>query len=173
MNWNVFGCEGLKTEHIILTQLREMRLENLGNLIKIWNGPAPCAIFLNLQSLVVSGCYELENLFTANVAQYLLKLEDLSVELCPMLDTVIEASKEIVDKKIVFPKLKNLALIKLPQLTRFYGCTGSAIECPLLKYLYVERCPQFSTSVFHSRDKVQLNHQQYLDFVQRRYAAVS
>ncbi|XP_024156556.1 uncharacterized protein LOC112164559 isoform X2 [Rosa chinensis] len=164
----VFGCEGLEPEQMILTQLMEMRLENLGKLIKIWNGPAPCAIFQNLQSLVVSRCFELENLFTADVAQRLLHLEDLSVELCPMLDNIIEASKDTVDNKIVFPELKNLTLIKLPQLTRFCGSTGSAIKCPLLEYLYVERCPQFSTPDFHSRNKVEPKYPQRLDIVLRR-----
>ncbi|PRQ35461.1 putative toll-like receptor, P-loop containing nucleoside triphosphate hydrolase [Rosa chinensis] len=167
----VFGCEGLEPEQMILTQLIEMRLENLGKLIKIWNGPAHCAIFQNLQSLVVSRCFELENLFTADVAQCLLHLEDLSVELCPMLDNIIEASKDTVDNKIVFPELKNLTLIKLPQLTRFCSSTGSAIECPLLEYLYVERCPQFSTSDFHSRNKVEPKHPQHLDIVLRRARA--
>ncbi|KAM5582446.1 hypothetical protein ABKV19_002723 [Rosa sericea] len=164
----VFGCEGLEPKQLILTELIEMRLENLGKLIKIWNGPAHCAIFQNLQSLVVSRCFELENLFTADVAQCFFHLEDLSVELCPMLDNIIEASQDTVDNKIVFPELKNLTLIKLPQLTRFCGSTGSATECPLLEYLYVERCPQFLTSDFHSRNKVQLNHPQHLDIVQRR-----
>ncbi|KAM5582444.1 hypothetical protein ABKV19_002722 [Rosa sericea] len=142
----VFGCEGLKPEQIILTKLIEMRLENLGKLRKIWNGLAPCAIFQNLQSLVVSGCFGLTNLFTADVAQWLLHLEDLSVEFCLRLDSVIEASKETVDNNIVFPKLKKLALIQLPQLTRFCSYAGTAIECPPLEYLYVERCPRFSTS---------------------------
>ncbi|PRQ35398.1 putative toll-like receptor, P-loop containing nucleoside triphosphate hydrolase [Rosa chinensis] len=164
----VFGCEGLKPEHIIMTELKEMRLENLGKLIKIWNGPAPCAIFQNLQSLVVSGCFDLENLFTADVAQCLLQLQDLSVELCPLLDRVIEESKETIDSKIVFPKMKSLALIQLPQLTRLYGNTGSAIECPLLEYLYVERCPQFSIPDFHSRNRVQFNRQQHFDIIERR-----
>ncbi|PRQ35416.1 putative toll-like receptor, P-loop containing nucleoside triphosphate hydrolase [Rosa chinensis] len=164
----VFGCEGLKPEQMILTQLKEMRLENLRRLIKIWNGLAPCAIFQNLQSLVVSGCYKLKNLFSADVAQCLLHLKDISVELCPILDNVIEASKETVDNQIVFPKLKNLALIKLPQLTRFCGGTGCVIKCPLLEYLYVDRCPRFPTFDFHSRNEVQRNHPQHLDIVQRR-----
>ncbi|XP_024156586.1 disease resistance-like protein DSC2 isoform X2 [Rosa chinensis] len=167
----IFGCEELEPKQLILTELIEMRLENLGKLIKIWNGPAHCAVFRNLQSLVVSRCFELETLFTADVAQCFLHLGDLSVELCPMLDSIIEASKDTVDNMIVFPELKNLTLIKLPQLTRFTrfcGSTGNAIECPLLEYLYVERCPQFSTSDFHSRNKVQFNHPQQLDIVQRR-----
>nr|XP_011461852.1 PREDICTED: TMV resistance protein N-like isoform X2 [Fragaria vesca subsp. vesca] len=147
----VFGSEGLEPEQIDLTELKEMRLENLGKLIKIWNGPAPCTIFQNLQSLVVSKCFELKNLFTADVAQYLLQLEDLSVECCPLLDRVIEASNETMDSEIIFPKLKNLALVKLPQLTAFYGNNESATECPLLEYLNVERCPMFSTSGFTAR----------------------
>ncbi|KAM5582451.1 hypothetical protein ABKV19_002726 [Rosa sericea] len=128
-----------------------MRLENLGNLIKIWNGPAPCEIFCHVKTLVVFECNKLKNLFTSGIAHHLHDLEDLSVEACLRLERVIEASEETVNDKIVLPQLKKLALKKLLKLTRFYGSTGSAtsdeeyIEFPLLEHSHVERCHIFNS----------------------------
>ncbi|PRQ35459.1 putative toll-like receptor, P-loop containing nucleoside triphosphate hydrolase [Rosa chinensis] len=147
----VFSYEGSEVEQSTLTELIEMRLENLGNLIKIWNGPAPCEIFCHVKTLVVFECNKLKNLFTSDIAHHLHDLEDLSVEACLGLERVIEASEETVNDKIVLPKLKKLALKKLLKLTRFYGSTGSAtndeecIEFPLLEHSHVERCHIFNS----------------------------
>ncbi|PRQ35463.1 putative toll-like receptor, P-loop containing nucleoside triphosphate hydrolase [Rosa chinensis] len=147
----VFACEVFDAEQITLRKLTEMRLENLVNLIKIWNGPAPHAVFHHVKILVVSGCFKLKYLFTSEVAQCLHELEDLRVEVCQRLERVIEASEETVNNKIVFPKLKILALKQLPKLTRFYGSTGSGtndeenIEFPLLEHSHVERCNSFKS----------------------------
>nr|XP_011461227.1 PREDICTED: probable disease resistance protein At4g27220 [Fragaria vesca subsp. vesca]XP_011461228.1 PREDICTED: probable disease resistance protein At4g27220 [Fragaria vesca subsp. vesca] len=156
----VFGFEGLEPEHIILPKLREMILWDLEKLISIWNGPAPNSVFHNLKSLAVSGCKKLKSLFTYEVAKCLLQLEDLSVTQCPSLEMVIEPSKEVVNKKIIFPELKNLALSYLPQLTRFCGSGTTTIECPSLEHLHLQDCPHFTTSTsdFHcSKAQFQVN----------------
>lgn len=49
----VFEFVGLEPEQVVLTNLREMKLIVLGELISIWKGPAPHAIFHNLRSLEV------------------------------------------------------------------------------------------------------------------------
>lgn len=166
-----------------LTKLRSMRLWGLQNLIKIWNGPVPPAVFHNLKSLLVIDCKSLKNLFTWDVARCLLQLEDLLVDHCYSLDTIIEASEETENNKIVvFPELKNLALRYLPQLTKFHCTTGGSatsldIECPSLEHLYVQWCPQFSTSRtlasdFHSKKQVQVNDEQHLLLLRKRYVVV-
>lgn len=113
----VFEFVGLEPEQVVLTNLREMKLIVLGELISKWKGPAPHAIFHNLRSLEVYECTELKTLFTSDVAQSLMQLEDLSVESCSSLTRVIEASEEIENKKIVLPELKDLFLKDLPELT--------------------------------------------------------
>ncbi|XP_004296314.1 PREDICTED: disease resistance protein RPS2-like [Fragaria vesca subsp. vesca] len=147
----IFSSERSELEESTLPELIEMRLQNLGNLIKIWKGPAPCGIFHHVKFLVVTECNKLKNLFTSDVAHHLHDLEDLSVEACRGLERVIEASEETVHNKIVLPKLKKLALKMLLKLTRFYGSTGHAandedeenIEFPLLEHSDVQRCSRF------------------------------
>ncbi|KAL6204030.1 hypothetical protein ACLB2K_021300 [Fragaria x ananassa] len=164
---HVFGSEGLDLGTILLTKLREMRLCALFELISIWSGPAPCAVFGNLKVLAVCKCTKLNSLFPSDVAQSLVQLEDLSIERCPNLGKVIEAGNSL-NEYIFFPELKKLALINLPELTWFCtenGCIG--IECPLLEYLYVDNCPQFLNSASAS---VKLNDQQHLNSLAKSHA---
>nr|XP_011462082.1 PREDICTED: disease resistance protein At4g27190-like [Fragaria vesca subsp. vesca] len=115
----VFEFAALEPEQVILTEKKEMKLLVLGALISIWKDPAPYANFHNLKSLEVYECTKLRSLFTLDVAECLLQLEDLSVGSCSGLDRVIEASNEIENKNIVLPKLKDLLLKDLPELTMF------------------------------------------------------
>ncbi|KAL6195119.1 hypothetical protein ACLB2K_030740 [Fragaria x ananassa] len=149
----VFSSEGSGLEEGTLPKLKEMRLDNLVNLIKIWNGPASFRIFDHVKVLVLLQCSKLKNIFTYDEADNLLNLEDLSVDTCKDLERVIDASEEKVRSKIVLPKLKKLSLKNLSKLTRFYGSTGNAtrdedeenIEFPLLKYSDVQRCHSFNS----------------------------
>ncbi|KAM5582487.1 putative disease resistance protein [Rosa sericea] len=134
----VFGWEGFEPKQ---SKLREMHLLGLNSVESICSGPAPRVMFQSLKSLTIYCCELLRSLFACDVAQCLFQLEDLLVERCPLLDRVIEA---VNNEKTVLPKLKNLALRKLPML---YGASGTVdIECPSLEHLIVVDCPRFSFS---------------------------
>ncbi|PRQ35423.1 putative toll-like receptor, P-loop containing nucleoside triphosphate hydrolase [Rosa chinensis] len=162
----VFGSEGLEPGMILLTKLSEMRLCALFRLISIWNGPAPNAVFYNLKVLAVCKCTKLKSLFPFDVARSLVQLEDLSVEHCPSLGRVIEASNSL-NTSIGFLALKKLVLINLPELTGFCTEDGTVdTECPSLEYLYLDKCPQFINSASAS---VKLNDQQHLNSLVKRW----
>ncbi|KAM5582489.1 hypothetical protein ABKV19_002747 [Rosa sericea] len=175
----VFVSEGFEPKQ---SKLREMHLLNLHALRSICSGPAPRAMFQSLKSLTIYDCKLLQNLFTSDVAECLFQLEDLFVELCPLLERVIE---EVNNEKIVLPKLKNLVLKELPKL---YGATATVdIECPSLEHLVVVDCLQFSFSTsydlenwnqfsfttfasnyFRTRNPVKLNDRQLYKFLRDR-----
>ncbi|XP_040361743.1 probable disease resistance protein At4g27220 isoform X2 [Rosa chinensis] len=170
----VFGSSSsdcIHPEH--MTKLRMMRLWFLENLIWIWKGPAPSSTFHNLRTLVVADCMNLKCLFTSDIAQGLLQLEDLWVEDCQSLDSLIEPSEDTLKNNkmiIVFPKLKNLLLSGLPELIGFChsGDATIHVECPSLEHLHLKECPQFSTCNFHSRNRFQVNNQQHDDILYDR-----
>ncbi|XP_062028737.1 probable disease resistance protein At4g27220 [Rosa rugosa] len=155
----VFGCEGFELEQ---SKLGEMELLELDAVKSICNGPAPPAMFQALHSLFIDRCNFLGGLFTFDVAQCLFQVEIISVENCPNLERVIEASKESEhSKKTVLPKLKSLVLRNLPML--YSGSAAIDMECPSLQHLYVKGCPHFSASAydFGSNNKVILNNLQH------------
>ncbi|XP_050386012.1 uncharacterized protein LOC126802427 [Argentina anserina] len=169
----VFGCEGFKPEK---SKLRDLSFVGLDAVRSICNGPAPHAMFQTLKILSIERCSFVGSLFSYEVAQYLYQLEDLKVAFCPSLERVIEANKETMNqKRTVFPKLKNLALMRLPKL--YSGGATIDFECPLLECLYLKDCSQFSSSTsasdFHSRKNVQFNDEQHYLSLWERYAFIT
>ncbi|KAB2607398.1 disease resistance protein [Pyrus ussuriensis x Pyrus communis] len=167
----IFRSQGLEQGETVLTKLREMKLENLPELTNIWNDPAQPAMFHNLRILTISKCKKLKSLFTFDIVQCLLQLEELWVDKCHSLDQLFGLSEGLVvqDSEIIFPQLKNLALQSLPTLTSIFA--GKArLLCPSLEYLHVLDCPKFltSTSDFRSQMQVQLNNEQHFLLLRKR-----
>ncbi|CAK9148043.1 unnamed protein product [Ilex paraguariensis] len=165
---DIFPSEGIEGGQIVLQKLRELKLDNLPELTKIWNGPH-LAIFQNLQILTVIKCKKLRNLFKWTVAMFLVQLEDVWVQDCSALEGIIGMDEVIEADKIIFPKLKNLLLQNLPCLTSFYPGNGT-IECPSLEHLHLHDCPLFRTSVsdFNSSKDIQVNNEQHSLLLKKR-----
>ena len=171
---DIFRTEGLREGEVVVGKLRELKLDNLPELKNIWNGPTQLAIFHNLKILTVIKCKKLRNLFTYSVAQSLRYLEELWIEYCNGLEGVIGMHEggDVVER-IIFQNLKNLSLQNLPVLRSFYE--GDArIECPSLEQLHVQGCPTFRnyTPYFHSRNQFQVNNEQHLLLLRKRYGLV-
>ncbi|XP_068338078.1 disease resistance protein At4g27190-like [Pyrus communis] len=168
----IFRSQGLEQGETVLTKLREMKLENLPELTNIWNDPAQPAMFHNLRILTISKCKKLKSLFTFDIVQCLLQLEELWVDECHSLDKLFGLSEGLIvqDSEIIFPQLKNLALQSLPTLTSIFAGRATLL-CPSLEYLHVLDCPQFltSTSDFRSQMQVQLNNEQHFLLLRKRW----
>ncbi|KAL6204045.1 hypothetical protein ACLB2K_021315 [Fragaria x ananassa] len=135
----VFGYEALlETDQ---SKLRKIVLSDLVTIRSLCEGPAPPAMFQNLQSLSITDCNLQGSLFTYDVAQCLSQLNRLKLHNCPLLKMIVEPSS----KKIILPKLKKLTLTELPVL--YYESATFDIECPSLEKLKLWDCPKFSVSV--------------------------
>ncbi|XP_058072688.1 probable disease resistance protein At4g27220 [Magnolia sinica] len=101
-------------------------------------------MFPNLQTLHISRCDGLQNLFSLSVAQGLLQLEYLSIIDCKGMEVIIanEADNEVVDQGML-PRLRTLDLWGLEQLTSFYQGVGVLFDWPSLEYLEVQLCQNF------------------------------
>ncbi|BBG95941.1 hypothetical protein Prudu_004606 [Prunus dulcis] len=154
--------EGTLEDKIIFPQLRYMSLRRLPELKSIWNGPAQYAIFHNLKVLRVRECRKLKTIFTTDASHCLmqLELEELRVNYCSSLETIIGANEGTLEDKIIFPQLRYMSLRRLPELKSFYSDGSGGVECPSLEYLNVHEChSQFSISAsdFHSQKQVQVD----------------
>ncbi|XP_057998725.1 uncharacterized protein LOC131177660 isoform X1 [Hevea brasiliensis] len=58
---------------------------------------------------------------------------------------VKEGLEEEIMSKMLLHQLESLELMDLPKLTRF--CTSNLVECPVLKELRIQNCPQMRTFV--------------------------
>ena len=120
----VFGYE----EALLVSKLYRLRNIELCDLaaVSICDGPAPAAMFQNLQSLTIKWCYKLQgSLFSYDVAQCLSQLNCLVLEKCYSLDRIVESSNE----KIILPKLKQLSLTGLSDLFyEFYDESDGTLD---------------------------------------------
>ncbi|MED6139054.1 hypothetical protein PIB30_080271 [Stylosanthes scabra] len=125
------------------TELTSMRLSSLPN-------PGPLSSFTNLKMLRISECHDMKFVFpNVSVAMNLSGLSELTVWECNQMEEIIQ--KENVDNsfiskvdKVIFPKLYEIKLEKLPELNCF--CKSSfCYELSSCKRIYIKECPKMET----------------------------
>ncbi|XP_024047046.1 probable disease resistance protein At4g27220 isoform X2 [Citrus clementina] len=138
----------LFTEQIVVPNLETMELYNI-NVERIWQNKvaaASCGI-QNLTHLTVYNCRNLRCLLQSSTVSSFVRLQQLFICGCPVLDEIIVVDqdlreKERKDNRVMFPQLKILNMEDLGKLTRF--CAGDEhIEFPSLEQLEIKGCPEF------------------------------
>ncbi|KAK3227604.1 hypothetical protein Dsin_007466, partial [Dipteronia sinensis] len=105
--------------------------------------------FHKLTELSIYGCHNLKYLFPISVAESLNHLKDLHIYDCKLMEGVIITQGER-KSSTMFPKLKQLSLDDLPELTRFCNFNGNSIELPSLSELIINNCPKMQTFASNS-----------------------
>ncbi|XP_058000241.1 uncharacterized protein LOC110660410 isoform X5 [Hevea brasiliensis] len=121
-------------------ELRDLLIFCCHSLKHIWSkDPQGVFTFQNLESVIVTGCNVLKNIFPASIAQGLLKLEKLELGWCEEVEEIV-AQEEGVDLKNIFLQLHTLEFSGLPKLRSFYSGGTHTFEWPKLKCLKVKNC---------------------------------
>ncbi|TKY63985.1 putative disease resistance protein RGA4 [Spatholobus suberectus] len=124
------------------TNLQHIFVNDLPKLKQVWSrDPGGILNFKKLQSIQVSSCDNLRNVFPASVAKDVPKLEHTSVQHCKNMVEIVawEDGSETNNEPLVFPELMELRLYFLHNMKHFYA--GShPIKCPKLKRLTVMFC---------------------------------
>ncbi|KAF5934712.1 hypothetical protein HYC85_025841 [Camellia sinensis] len=145
-----FDLEGLVWEDGILDMalpsLKKVELSRLRKLTHVWKDNSPrIQGFQNLRSLVVNKCDSLRNLFSYSLAKLLVKLQNIEVTECGMMESIIgnepNADDAVITNTIMLPQLSCLKLSDLLNLRSFCSeaCT---FEGSLLKTIKVINCPK-------------------------------
>ncbi|GMP73025.1 hypothetical protein CsSME_00030888 [Camellia sinensis var. sinensis] len=148
-----FGSEGEGMK--LLSSLREIYLINLPRLKHILNCCSRQHVELcNLRVMHVESCGKLKYVFQPSIARALHQLEELCVTDCEEMEEIVavkqnegqQEEEERVDYKMVFKSLKEIWLIRLPNLSGFYTRGDDfPFEWPSLELLQVEDCPKMKT----------------------------
>ncbi|KAK9277973.1 hypothetical protein L1049_027530 [Liquidambar formosana] len=128
---------------LALTHLKILRLKSLPKLTHLWE-MVTLGIqgFQNLQCLEVEDCQSLKYVFTPSIAKLLVKLEELCIINCAIVEIVgkdQEGGEEIEEatKVIQFPQLNKLHLTILQDFVSF-GVKPYTFKWPVLKELFVD-----------------------------------
>ncbi|CAL5423030.1 unnamed protein product [Camellia sinensis] len=149
-----------------LPSLKKVELSHLRKLTHVWKDNLPgIQGFQNLRSLTVNDCDSLRNLISYSLAKLLVKLQEIEVTECGMMESIIgnepNPDDAVITNRIMFPQLSSLKLSDLPNLSSFCSeaCT---LEGSLLKTIEVSNCPKMKIlpSAFQSK----LEQQQKANF---------
>ncbi|GMP86363.1 hypothetical protein CsSME_00039161 [Camellia sinensis var. sinensis] len=155
-----FDREGLVWEggisDMAFPSLKEVKLIHLPKLTQVWKDDSPgIQGFQNLRSLIVNDCDSLRNLFSHSLAKLLVKLQEIEVTECGMMESIIANEPnedDAVTNIIMFPQLSSLKLSDLPNFRSFCS-QGWTFEGSLLKTIEVINCPKMKVlpSAFQSK----------------------
>ncbi|KAL6997583.1 hypothetical protein U1Q18_007710 [Sarracenia purpurea var. burkii] len=132
---------------ITFSCLKKLELASLPKLADVWVNNSPCSQgFQNLRSLIVEKCDSLRNLFSLSIAKLLVKLQELEITKCEVMETIIaqeqEVDEEVTTNTIIFSQLTTLSLVDLPNLTSFCKQKNYTFEGSFLKIVDVFNCPK-------------------------------
>ncbi|KAJ9550779.1 hypothetical protein OSB04_014824, partial [Centaurea solstitialis] len=99
----------------------------------------------NLKELEIGYCGLMQHVFTFSMLESLMQLKKLGISYCKAVEVIVkeenEAQIKISSKVVVFPRLKSIALCKLPNLTGFF-LGKNEFQWPLLEDVSIDCCPQ-------------------------------
>ncbi|XP_047183119.1 uncharacterized protein LOC124849249 [Vigna umbellata] len=159
INLKVSNCKSVKeifevsdSEEIdvyggIDTNLQVILLEDLPKLKELWSkDPHGIFNFKKLQTIDVSNCDELRNLFPASMAKDVSKLERMSILHCERMVEIVSSKDASEDNNdtLEFPELSYVRLYELPNIKQFYK-GRHPIKFPKLKELCIGKCINLNT----------------------------
>ncbi|WKA00510.1 hypothetical protein VitviT2T_018856 [Vitis vinifera] len=118
------------------------------NLRSIWKGPLGWRSLSHLKALVLHTCPQLTTIFTWNEAFYLINLEELVVEDCPKIESIVVTPDPTATEprlwraRYLFLKLRKISLHYMTKLVSFSN--GLRIS-PILQWMSFYDCPSLKT----------------------------
>ncbi|KAI8026330.1 Disease resistance protein RPS2 [Camellia lanceoleosa] len=118
------------------------------SLRSIWKGQIDKGCLSNLRYLALHTCPNLITIFTPNLLGNLVKFEELIVEDCFKVKSLVsQESSDFKSSDYVLQNLKKMSLLDLPELVTIFG--GLSIG-PVLESLIVYNCPKLKS--FHAME---------------------
>ena len=131
---------------IILGSLQYLRLHYVKNLHSIWKGPIQRGCLSNLKSLELHACPYLTTIFTLDLLENLNILEELVVERCPEIISIVTHEVPVEHRRFTLvtylPKLKKLSLHYMPKLV---SISSGLCIAPTLEWMSFYNCPSLQT----------------------------
>ena len=130
-------CNG--TEKFVLGSLEYLYIYDMRSLRSIWEGSVQQNSLSLLKSLTLCRCPTLTTIFTQGLLNNLCKLEELNVEDCASINSIVCFDISVEHKTTSFlPNLKKISLHDMPGLVSIFGGLHIA---PKLEWLSFYKCP--------------------------------
>ncbi|XP_050272943.1 uncharacterized protein LOC126716054 isoform X3 [Quercus robur] len=127
------------TERIVLGSLEYLYIYYMKNLRSIWEGSVQKNSLFPLKSLTLRTCPQLTTIFTQGLLDNLCNLEELRVEDCPSIKSIVSCEISAEPNTSYFlPNLKKISLHYMPGLV---SISSGLYIAPKLEWLSFYNCP--------------------------------
>ncbi|TXG65879.1 hypothetical protein EZV62_007154 [Acer yangbiense] len=142
--------ESLFNEMVVLPNMETLNLSDI-DVEKIWHNQLPrmSSSVQNLTRLIIKGCRNLKNIFSASLVNSFVQLQHLEIIDCPVLEEMVVIEEGRRDIKLLFPQLHYLRINHLVKLRKLYS--GNYIEFPSLKEMEIVNCFQLREFIFDDK----------------------
>ncbi|XP_014633283.1 uncharacterized protein [Glycine max] len=128
-------------ELVEIPNLENLNLISMNKIQKIWSDQPPSNFcFQNLIKLVVDDCDNLRYLCSMSVASSLRKLKGLFVSKCKMMEKIFSTEGNSAGKVCVFPKLEEIHLEGMVELTDIWQAEVSADSFSSVTSVNIDSC---------------------------------
>ncbi|KAH7848106.1 hypothetical protein Vadar_033845 [Vaccinium darrowii] len=126
-------------EAIVLGSLERLIVRYMKNMESIWKGPVGKGSMSSLKCLALHTCPNLTTLFTIDMLSNLINLEELIVEDCPKINSLVSLKNFGSKSGLFLPSLKKISLLELPGLV---SISSGLCIAPKLETMVVFYCPK-------------------------------
>ncbi|KAI8027377.1 Disease resistance protein [Camellia lanceoleosa] len=126
----------------VFSYLKYLGIHYMWNLQSIWKGPIDEGCLSNLRVLALHMCPNLTTIFTPNLLGNLRRLEELIVEDCCKIKSLVSQESSDLKHGYVLQSLKSISLLDLPELVSISDVLSIS---PMLESLIVYNCPKLET----------------------------
>ncbi|GKV15095.1 hypothetical protein SLEP1_g25895 [Rubroshorea leprosula] len=125
-----------------LELLHLLILPKLCELVRVEGATTPPHILSNLKTLIIDYCSGMRKLLPLALQQALQNLEEIRVFNCEQMEEIIASSdSDASSDKFIFPKLRILRLINLPQLKSICSAKG-VVVCDSIEKIVIFECQE-------------------------------
>ncbi|KAK8537649.1 hypothetical protein V6N12_043801 [Hibiscus sabdariffa] len=138
-----YESEPDSVEHV-LESLEYLSIYYMENLQSIWRGPNQFGCMSKLKFLALHTCPQLSKIFSHDLLENFVNLEEIILEDCPQVTSLVSHSSvmPIVSDKIFLPSLKRLLLLYLPELV---SISNGLLIAPRLEIIGCYNCPKLTS----------------------------
>ena len=139
--------ESHDAERIVLGSLEYLYIYYMKSLRSIWEGPVPQNSLNLLKSLTLRTCPQLTTIFTQELLDNLCSLEELKVEDCPSIKSIVSCKIPAEHRTSYF--LPNLKKISLHYMLGLFSISSGLHIAPKLEWLSFYNCPSLSNPLIN------------------------
>ncbi|KAK2965949.1 hypothetical protein RJ640_002679 [Escallonia rubra] len=158
------NCEGISTivngncrlDKPILPIIGWFCIRNLPSLKSILDGPVLLGSLSRLETLIISKCPMLVEIFTNGLVQQLLRLQHLEIEGCFGIEEVIKKNDIAGLRPCALQNLQEVILLDMPNLRSIW--VDESLEWPFLERLEILRCPSLKRLPFSNTNAPKLSY---------------